>query len=74
MEPSVIVCILPEANVSSACFSWENVPWVSVSPGGLCVSLGLRGTLLWAKLSVLANLGVMATGLCGDRDSGVSWS
>lgn len=71
----MIVRILPEAHVSSACSSWESLPWVTVSTGGLCVSLGLRGTLLlWAKLSVLANLGVMATGLCGDWDSGVSWS
>lgn len=71
----MIMLILLEANVSSACSSWEYLPWVSAIFGGLCVRLGLRGTLpLWAKLSVLANLCAVATGLYGEWDSRAIWS
>lgn len=40
-----------------------------------CEGLGPRGAFPpWAKLSVLANQCVVATGLCGEWDSGVSLS
>lgn len=66
----MIILILLEANVSSACSSCEYLPWVSTFCAGLYVRLGFRGTFpLWAKLSVLANLCAVATGLCGEWDS-----
>ena len=40
-----------------------------------CERLGPRGAFPpWAKLSVLANQCVVATGLCGEWDSGISLS
>ena len=37
MGPSVTVLTLPEANVLSACPSWESLPWAGTSRGGLHV-------------------------------------
>lgn len=68
MGPSVIALTLLEANVSSACPSWESLPWAGTSCGGLRVrGLELRSAFPpWAKLSVLANQRVVATGPRGE--------